>query len=410
MIRTHLFTPDSVPTPITRVSTSVSRVKVGPKTDTPLAICLLISSVLEAVKANCAKVAALDKSMSSKKKNIASLRSTRSIQASNNGHEDHISSMKLFFQAATNTWGLFLCNWDYLFFYSQKTCCQRIVHCHRLMLFRIKFNNVMQFFVLREGVRIMSHNENHFCIIKTKLNKVAVVMRINIHKRNVNIFDKTYPLKGKSLEALNRFRVGIPTSILVVKTTLVVKPKSPLEIFRTLNVMFSNVFLVLFKGWLRANCDLDGTLRTVSQFTSNYKNSKTNFTTRQWHRHMENCKIQKNGECDKYKNNAIRYQVDYFAVTFIEELCSELEVAYHEPFVRVTDDRQLLSGRFSIVSIGDATIALTIRRPDASWTAQFCDFRSTLLLVKFFKPIQNTENFNVIINRFCGRHPEGIFS
>lgn len=64
-----------MPTPITKVSTIVSKVIVGAKTAIPLAILLLISSWLEAPKADWANTAAFDKSISNRKKNSASLKS-----------------------------------------------------------------------------------------------------------------------------------------------------------------------------------------------------------------------------------------------------------------------------------------------------------------------------------------------
>lgn len=68
------YLPERVPTPMTRVSTIVSKVIVGPKTAIPLAILFLISSWFEALKADWANMAAFDKSISSRKKNNASLK------------------------------------------------------------------------------------------------------------------------------------------------------------------------------------------------------------------------------------------------------------------------------------------------------------------------------------------------
>lgn len=66
--------PERVPTPITRVSTRVSRVMVGPRVAIPLAIFLLTSSWLLPLKASWAKVVALERSIRSRKKNKASLK------------------------------------------------------------------------------------------------------------------------------------------------------------------------------------------------------------------------------------------------------------------------------------------------------------------------------------------------
>lgn len=65
--------PDKVPTLMTRVSTRVSSVIVGPRRETPRAIFCLTSSRLEELSASWAKVVAFDRSIKSKKKKRASL-------------------------------------------------------------------------------------------------------------------------------------------------------------------------------------------------------------------------------------------------------------------------------------------------------------------------------------------------
>lgn len=68
-----IYIPDKVPTPMTSVSTTVSKVIVGPRTDIPLAMLFFTSSWLEALRANSANMAALVRSISNRKKNRASL-------------------------------------------------------------------------------------------------------------------------------------------------------------------------------------------------------------------------------------------------------------------------------------------------------------------------------------------------
>jgi len=67
------FSPDSVPTPMTRVSTTVSSVMVGPSMAIPCAMLCFTSSWLWELSANWARTVAFDKSISSRKKKSASL-------------------------------------------------------------------------------------------------------------------------------------------------------------------------------------------------------------------------------------------------------------------------------------------------------------------------------------------------
>lgn len=67
------WTPERVPTPMTSVSTTVSREMAGPSTSSPRAILCVTSAWLFPAKANCAKVPEFERSMSSSKKNRASL-------------------------------------------------------------------------------------------------------------------------------------------------------------------------------------------------------------------------------------------------------------------------------------------------------------------------------------------------
>lgn len=60
---------------ISRVSTKVSKVIVGPRSDMPRAMFARTSSWFLEFSANCASMAAFDRSMISRKKNSASLKS-----------------------------------------------------------------------------------------------------------------------------------------------------------------------------------------------------------------------------------------------------------------------------------------------------------------------------------------------
>lgn len=65
---------------ISRVSTKVSNVIVGPKSDMPRAIFARTSSLFLELRANCANIAAFERSIISKKKNNASLKNNNFIQ------------------------------------------------------------------------------------------------------------------------------------------------------------------------------------------------------------------------------------------------------------------------------------------------------------------------------------------
>lgn len=65
--------PDRVPTPMTRVSTIVSSVMVGPSMAIPCAMLCFTSSWLRELSANWARTVAFDRSISSRKKKSASL-------------------------------------------------------------------------------------------------------------------------------------------------------------------------------------------------------------------------------------------------------------------------------------------------------------------------------------------------
>lgn len=68
---------------ISKVSTKVSNVIVGPKSDMPRAIFARTSSLFLELKANCAKTAAFERSIISKKKNSASLKNNEFTQRNN---------------------------------------------------------------------------------------------------------------------------------------------------------------------------------------------------------------------------------------------------------------------------------------------------------------------------------------
>lgn len=74
-----LCTPDSVPTPMTSASTSVLSEIVGPSISIPRAMFCVTSSEFDPLNASFAKMPAFDKSISSKKKKIASLSKTKAI-------------------------------------------------------------------------------------------------------------------------------------------------------------------------------------------------------------------------------------------------------------------------------------------------------------------------------------------
>lgn len=89
------FSPDSVPTPMTRVSTTVSSVMLGPSMAIPCAMLCFTSSWLWELSANWARTVAFDKSISSRKKNSASLQ-----------HKHHLWGKITFF----NSKWFYLCN------------------------------------------------------------------------------------------------------------------------------------------------------------------------------------------------------------------------------------------------------------------------------------------------------------
>ena len=74
----HLL-PDKVPTPMTKASVVASRVIAGPSMASPLAMFLVISSLVVELRAKTARALALDRSIRKKKNGKASLEKSEGV-------------------------------------------------------------------------------------------------------------------------------------------------------------------------------------------------------------------------------------------------------------------------------------------------------------------------------------------